>query len=475
MKKNKSTGLPHGVTFENSTPLKKFTSRLPFAKTNTKGKPRKTRSPEQWLEDGKTLAIALLTGSACFLSTQIEAFSSFTVLLQEENRTTFSTYPQTTDHTMDFLPINMMAVRTLPQEDGTVYSEQIGVQYNKEEGGLFFEATSQLLKESLGNISSVEKINQEDFIQSVTTAPSLYFELFGTVPLDLLEKWLQSTNVQGNPGTTQRFALSLWQNQFSFFYQEGSSYFVCPISVVDSSRLESVLATLTGEPVTFAVTHSQLSRISPLTLWGGEPKETPHYMCSTPFDHSSEMDFFLSLLDFPASIHSQYTTDDAVVLRSGTDSIRLSYDGTVLFQGEGVARYVLPHRSSTITLQEQVEGCASFTNSLFQHMYIVPDVSLHHVETIDEETILSYYFSIDGIPLVFNHDVVGATFHLKGDEIHSFSLQYRQYIQTDDTSPTLPLEQVEAILQGLGIAQRDILFCYQDLGGDTMSAGWVIM
>lgn len=457
MKKSKST-LPQDVTFQSKDTEKKV-----------KIKKLKNKSKKERIEDVKSLAIVLLTLSIFYLTSQIDAFSNLNIL-QDEQQTTLYAYTQSSDQGMDFLPINMMAIR----DNGTI-REQIGVQYDKEEGEVFFDATSQLLKEALGNIDSVTKITEDVFLEEITSPPSLYFELFGHVPLDLLEKWLLSTSVQGNNGTTQRFALSLWQDNIAFFYQEDEKFYVCPVSILDPTRLDGILTQISGTPVSFAMEHPQLTRISPLTMLGGEPEETLHYTASSPFDHSSEVAYFLNLLDFPSSVNSQYVTDDAVVLRSNTDSIRLSYDGTVLYQVESTPRYVLPHSGNVITLQEQVEGCQLFIHNLFQHMSVIPDISLYEVELSEGDTLISYYFSLNGIPLVWNHDVIGGSFHLKGDEIHSFTLQYRQYLPTDQATPTLPLEQVQAILQGLGVNQWEVLFCYQDLGSDTVSAGWVVV
>lgn len=413
-----------------------------------------------------------LTCSAIYLAGQLEAFSSLTSYLQESGNFNQTLLPSSTQTSPEFLPISMMAITAQEEQ-----IQQIGVQYNQTQGDLFFDATSQLLKEVLGNLGEPQALSQEDFFSVVQQAPCLYFELFGEIPLSLLEQWLSA---QSSPSThtarVSRMALGTWQNRLHFFYQEGNQYYHSPVTVLDVSRLETVLASLSGTPLLFTGQHPALSALSPLTVWGDQPEETVAYLSQSPLTEEEQRRVILEQLDFQTSSNSQYLTDDALVVRSGSnESLRLSFDGTILYHSEGTPRYRLPRSEQTITLHEQVEGCRRFTQDLWQGFSVIPEVHLYSVEEVDAAVIISLYFSLHGMPLVWNHDAIGAQFRLEGDVISEFTLRYREYTPLEPSQPSLPLPQVEAILQQQGSGQKRIFLGYQDQGGETMSAGWVIM
>lgn len=422
------------------------------------------------VEGLKNILMVALIGSALYLTTQVEAFTSFSSYIQESSLNVDTAYTQSSELVEGVLPVGMMV--TLLEEEGTV--EQLGVQYQVEQGEIFFDSTFQLLKEALGNLGEAEKITQEEFLHTVTSPPSLFFELFGSIPLELLEKWLNSGSVQGNDGSAERLALALWEGELSFLYQEGDSFYACPVAVLEQSRLETVISQVAGEELLFAGQEEALSGLYPLVLLGGEPKETFSYVVSPAFEREGELDAFLALLDVQHSSHSQYTTDEAVVVRSGTDSLRFSKDGLILYQGEGNLRYTLPRSGASISLQQQVEGAQKFAYDLLQGLETVPELSLYSVEEREEGQVISFSYSFDGVPLVWNHEKVGAVFHLEGEAIRSFSLQYRHYVGSELAVPTLPLEQVQAVLLGAGVENGDVFFAYQDTGSDLVSAGWVL-
>lgn len=410
-----------------------------------------------------------LTCSAIYLAGQLEAFSSLTSYLQESSNTNQTLFSTSNQSSPDFLPISMMAIRAQDEQ-----LQQIGVQYNKTQGDLFFDATSQLLKEALGNLGDSYPLSQEDFFTAVQQAPCLYFELFGEVPLSLLEEWLSTQTSSTHTANVSRMALGTWQDSLQFFYQDGTQYYRAPVTILDVARLESLLSSLSGNALLFTGQNQALSALNPLTVWGAPPEETLQYLAQTPFTEEDSRLHMLESLDFPTS--SQYLTDDALVVRSGSnESLRLSFDGTILYHSEGTPRYRLPRSASTITLHEQVEGCRQFVVDLWQDLEVIPEINLYSVEQEGNHTTINLYFSIQGIPLVWNHDAIGAQFILEGDILTEFTLHYRAYTLLERTTPTLPLSQVEAILTQQGTGEKRIFLGYQDQGGETMSAGWVIM
>lgn len=431
---------------------------------------------KRWLvESAKNFTIMFLTCSAFYLAFQVDAFTNFSSFLQEENENVSqSTVTGNLEEKGSVRPVSMMATA----EVGGV-QKQFGVQYSLTEGDVFFSGTTQLLKEALGNVGDVVSVTEETFLTGMTTAPSLYFELFGQIPLDFLEKWLSQTDVSVLSGEVSRFGLGVYEEEgmeacVALFYEENGRYYVAPVSLIDQARLSAVLGQLEGEELSFAFQQEGLEGLYPMTLLGAQPKETVVLTGSTPFDQTEQVERFLTLLDFHSSQSAQYHANDGIVVRGTSDSLRLSYDGVVTYDGEEGSRYQLPRVGGTISLLEQVEGCGQFIRSLFEGLDKTPEVSLFSVEEGEEMTVISFYYSLNGIPVVWNEDVVSAEFHLKGDVISRFTLHYRNYTETEQKNPTLPLVQTQAILQGLGAVKKEIFFAYQDLGRESVSAGWVV-
>lgn len=347
------------------------------------------------------------------------------------------------------------------------------MQYQREGGEDFYESCSQLLKESLGNLGVSEEIGFDLFFSSVTTAPSLYFQYLGLIPFSLLEAWLSQGTEGTMEGEASRLSLSLWGEGLGLFYENQGRYYVCPVAVLDENRLDTVISQLMGTAMGFAGQEEDLRAVSPFALWGGQAVQTYAYTSSTPYERVEEVERLVTALNFQVS--SQYPTEDGIVVRSGTDSLRMSYDGTVLYMAEGQSRYLLPWVGTGITLAEQVEGCYRLLRSVLEDLDTVPELSFSSVETGEgEELIISFSYSLNGIPVVWDHERVGAEFRVLGEEILGFSFQYRNYMATEERVATLPLAQVDAVLQGREVEGGEVFFAYQDLGGESMWASWVL-
>lgn len=409
----------------------------------------------------KSLAIVFLSCSAVYLASQVEAFTKFAHYLLVEDAVTVQEISSTaSQQSGGVVPWKMVAVR-----EGTEGVEQLALS-NTEEG---FFLSSQLLKEALGNMDSVAEVAQEDYFQAVATGPSLYFQWAGEMPLSLLERWLSGDETGEKEGLASGILLTEYQGNLGFFYEEEGRFYACTVSAIELSRLEELVAELEGTAQRFAFQEEGLEGLDPFTLISQETLSPLVYRASTPFNEGEER--LLEILGFQASSNSQYSSYDGLVVRSGTESLRLSYDGEVSYQKEEQSPYLLSHSEAEISLSEQVEGCWQFATEMLSTLDTVPQ--LHFSSVTESDTghrVIRFSGTLAGIPLSYGEGMTVAEFEVLGEEIISFSLYYRNYIPTEKQSPVLPVAQALAIL---GEAPWDLMLVYQDDGTEVMSATWV--
>lgn len=455
---------------EKEKPLEKQNSPQGKKSAPPPQKPKKlviTKKPFRPIERCKDVAIVLLLCLALFLANQVEAFQQLTTVLGESTQDQAIPYAQSQELSGGILPIAMVAVT---QQEEVIH--QYGVQYHQEEVRALYDATSNLLKEAMSGLSHPIAIPETEFLSAITQPPSLYFDLRGQVPLDLLYGWLAGTDALPFSGTANRLALSPWADGMALFYQQGNHYFACPVQNLDQPRLATALEHTVGNQAQFAFQREDLAYLHPLTLLLEEDLQPPLYLATTPFVETQGREDLLEALDFPLAYHTQYATSDGIVVRIGTDSLRLSDGGTVAYSSEHSSRYTLSV-GATPTNFQLAEGCRQFAYQILQTLEVVPQLNLASYEKWEDGAKITFDYSLNGIPLLFADGISGAEFWVSGEEIHSFSLQYRHYTPTETPSPVLPPLQAQAVLQSFGIPQGELFLVYQDSGGEQISTNWV--
>lgn len=410
----------------------------------------------------KNIAILCLSISACLLMSQMEIFSRVSSLLLEEEVYSLEEVDWQGEEQLSALsPHAMVAVRQ--QEQGT---EQLGLQYQEGISELF-AYSSQILKEAMGNFSQVEEITQEEFCSALSTAPSLYYQWLQPVPLYLLELYLSNGSTAENTSYVQVILLSPWKDSMALFYQEQNRFYVAPVDAIEEQRLESVLEHFFGSPKEFAFQQEELSNLHPLTILEQGSLEKTMYQTSSLSDMG--FDSLLDTLGFPSN--SKYSVSDGTVFRGSSDSLRLSQEGQITYQGEEGSRYNLPKESLHITLLEQIEGCRRFALQVLEHLNSPLELQVSHISLDAEAVYLEFSATLEGVPLAFGDSLVAGSFSLYQEEIRSFSLWHRNYQPSEGKTPLLPAAQASSILPHYG--SQELLLVYQDSGSDWVSATWV--
>lgn len=423
------------------------------------------------LEVGKNLAILCLACSAVYLASQVEAFTKFSAYFHQVETTGHSqsfTNPQAQEEAI--YPHSLLAIRHT--ESG---QEQIVVHYDENAMINAFALSTQILKEALSSLqtSQIQTITQADFQSALSTAPSLYLDWPGQIPLSILSQWMSESQTATTSAQLSRMLLTPSDGGMALLYQENNQFFSAPLPVLTEERLATVLTQLSGAPAQFAFQNPLYQDISPLSLFSLDLPQPHQYTATTPYQETSGMTKLLEDLGFQTTSQGKYNATDGVVVRSGSESLRLSPNGMLWYQGEGSRRYTLPFQGETISLSQQIEGCFHFTTNLLSSIQSPLQVSLYAVSEEENLKKISFSASLQGIQLSYDNAPELAEFWLDGDTIQSFVLYYRSYLPTEETSVLLPVLQAQAILTSMEQSQSKLQVMYQDSGSEQMTASWL--
>lgn len=406
----------------------------------------------------KSIAIVFLSCSAVFLASRVEALTRFTqYLLEEDPLTQVEDVALVVDSASALSPWVIVAV-----EDGGVARASFQSQ------GVF-EQCAQILKETLGNVEEGRSCSLTEYTRALTSGQSLFFQWMGEIPWVLLGQWSGGFEDISLEHQVESLFLSREGDYLALYYQGGEGYYVCPVVTLDPSRLDAVVAQVEGSPVTFAFEEEE--DLSPFTLLWGEELRPVVYTASTAYDEGHKA--LLEVLGFQASNNAQYSTHEGVAIRSGSDTLRLSYEGLVSYQSEGQSRYTLSHTGMEISLLEQVEGCLHFATRMLQTLETMPELSLTLVEEVGVGLHIGFSAGLDGVPLSYGQGTTVVEFWVEGSEIVEFSLHYRHYRGTEQVSPLLPIGQAKGIGESLGLELGGMFLSYFDQGEDVVIATWV--
>ena len=87
-----------------------------------------------------------------------------------------------------------------------------GVQYNQEGTDALFQQAYSLLLEALSSAGQPQMVDEEAWQQALSTAPGIYFDWQGEVPLTVLSQWL-SVTTRRSPGRCGEWCLQRWMDR----------------------------------------------------------------------------------------------------------------------------------------------------------------------------------------------------------------------------------------------------------------------
>lgn len=358
-----------------------------------------------------------------------------------------------------------------------------GVQYDSESCNQFFQPVASLLREALSSPGTAQAVTEQEWRRMLSGTTNLYFDLLGDVPLSVLGGWLSGTQA-ALEGTVRRLALSTDGETVSLYYleEETGTYYVRQADVVTVEQMQSVTEGVADNGAAFAFELEQYGGLDGNTMILPEPPQPKVYAASNPLEgvgqsseisQESALGQLLSALSFPDNSYIYSGTEQ--VIRSGNDTLRVSSAGVVRYaaaEGEQ-SRYPILSQGAQPTVFEMAEACRQLAENAVGAMAGAARLYLREIVQTQDGWQLDFNYSLDGAAVQVGETGCAARFQVAGDEITQFTLQLRSYTNTESRSIVLPELQAMAAMEALDQLGSELMLVYQDLRGDTVSAGWV--
>lgn len=357
-----------------------------------------------------------------------------------------------------------------------------GIQYDRESCEREFEPIAGLLRESLSGAAALAEVSRSEWEQAIGMYSNIYFDLLGEVPLSVLTGWLAGSDSRLS-GSARRLMLTAEGERVKLYYQnqENGRYYVCSSEVVQAEQLLNITDLILDNGVEFAFELDAYETLAGDTLLLPEVPSPRIYTVENPLrveGHSQEygsggaLGQLLTALSFPDNSYIYPGTDQ--VIRSGTDTLRISAQGVVRYAaGEENSRYPILSQWALPTQFEVAEACRSLAEGALGSQAGAARLYLQTMKQTSTGWELYFGYCLDGARVQVGELGYAACFRVERDEITQFSLQMRKYTDTDSRSVILPERQAMAAMQALEAEQRELVLVYQDTGGDLVSAGWI--
>lgn len=416
----------------------------------------------------KTLVIAALTCSALWLIGESQMFQVAGVLGTAQNIA--GTAGTQTVQTQSVLPVHMAVM----SEGGCC-----GIQYGIENLSGMFDRMAPLLNEALSSAEEPRKITWEDWRQALTSAPGVYFDFQGSVPLSVLAGWLSG---QENPVLTAyaRHLLLAADGQggviLAYRDEESGQYFASRARLVNLGHLRSAVSQTMPNGAVFACQAANYDVLAPWTIISAQTPQPREFAVSNPLPAGEEnrMDDLLNALAFPLGITTVYETPEGRRARSGNDTLSVSNDGLVTYHStRDEQRYPVMPGEGESELYAAVDGAARLVHGVLDLWRGEGRICLEQVEERGDGTVwLAFRYVLDDTPVQAGPRGYAATVLVDRGYIAEFDLQLRTYTALEQTTLVLPQAQAAAALVDLGQAGSQLELRYHD-NGDTAKAGWV--
>lgn len=359
-----------------------------------------------------------------------------------------------------------------------------GVQYSMEECDEQFQAVASLLREALSSPGSAREVGQKEWRQALGGASNLYFDLLGKVPLPVLAGWLSGTDNGLSDSQVRRLVLAQEDEQIVLYYRDedtGTCY-ARGAEVVSAQQFDSVIRSVTDNGALFAFEQERYGDLDGDTMILPNQPQPAIYSAVNPLAGGGQAEEagqdtplagLLLALSFPDSSYIYSGTDQ--VIRSGSDTLRVSAGGVVRYNGtEGESsRYLIPSKEGQPTLFEVAEACRWLADGTVGAMAGEARLYLREIRRTETGWQIDFGYCLDGVYVQVGDAGYAAHFIVEGDEITQFILQLRSYADTGERSIVLPEQQAMAAMSALGKQGGELMLAYRDTGADTVSAGWV--
>ena len=354
-----------------------------------------------------------------------------------------------------------------------------GVQYSEQELGEVFDRMAPLLNEALSSAEQPRAMLPEEWEQALISAPGVYFDFQGSVPLQVLSAWLCGQEKMGLTASVRHLMLTADGEdgvRLAYRDERDGQYFTCPARLVNLSHLQSAVDQIVPNGAIFACQAANYHVLAPHTIINAQTPQLREYAATNPLSASDRerLNHLLENLSFPLGITTIYETPEGLRARSGNDTLSVSHDGLVSYYStREEERYPVAAGEGSSTLLAAADEAFRLVRRALDPWRGEADLYLEQVEEVDRESWrMEFRYVLNDTPVQVGQRGYAATVLVEEGYITEFELQLRTYAPLEQDALILPQGQAAAALQQLGGEGSRLQLRYQD-SGELVRPGWI--
>ena len=419
------------------------------------------------IEWGKTLLILFLAASAIWLLGKTQFSDNMLNSVQGLlNSAVSAPEDNLTEHTHHAVIRPLRTVMTM--EGGQRY----GVQYDLTETDMMFSSVSTLLAEALSSAGTPQKVSERTW-RTALGNKGIYLDLYYPLPLAVLsgqldekQRSIVSTDV------VRRICLAAGRNDsvdLLYINEENGFFYSCTTTLSRSSHLDPVLADRPANGAMFAFEVPGMEKAAPYMLLTATPQPVKYRSENPLVSGGGRIAELLDALGFQTR-GNELESSAGGILVEGNDTLRLQGNGVLNFHtiGDDDFRFLL----SEDTYQGALEYTQALAGTTVGKWCGGATLCLAGVQETEDGLEILYQYCLNGIPVELPKGNTAARFVVRNGAVTDFSLYFRAYSPTEETTLILPELQAAAILDSSARGENELTLIYQD-GGETIAAGWI--
>lgn len=292
---------------------------------------------------------------------------------------------------------------------------------------------------------------------------SVTFRYPGALPSGALAAWL-GVQSEIDSVDAEFFVLAISEGAVRL-YLSGEDTLVCQTQL-RAEDLQSLCDTYRpdGSFFVFEDTTGRFDRLDKGSLLITQPT-LRSVAAANPCDSRYATDLAAQLGFNPYGDASYTDTAGNAFFSDSVGSVRISENGEILVQNEDADRFA----SAADTDAARIEAARTLLGKCLANVQTDAELSLLQCVREGEQTVCTFDYILNGTQ-VRRTDGPAASVRFIGTTLRSATVAVRAYTLQLDTLALLPAAQAAAIVPD----GQELLICYADNGGESLSAGWCV-
>lgn len=351
-------------------------------------------------------------------------------------------------------------------------SGRYGIQYSQKAVDELFLRFGSLLGEALISAEKAEEITESRWRECLSGA-GVYFDFDSVIPLSALGSWLQSGGECGLQGSARRLLLAEGgEDQVILCYQDGQNggFYACGTRLSSSLHLRPMVESVEGNSATFAYENVKMTGLlQPYTLMTEDSGRTI-YGAGNPLEEKTA-DETADMLDFGKNDHVPISGGEAYL--AGTARLEIRDSGTVTYSDGHEGRFPVAAVGNEPTVAEIIEAARLLADRTVGALCGEAQLYLESILQTEEGYRVRFGYRINGSAVWLYEEGWAAQFAVREGYIREFTLHFRSYAPTSETTLLLPIDRAAVILPQLTEDTSELVIRYRDRGSYLVPPGWI--